>query len=569
VTGNITFNTATFGNLEALDWQWGRDVEHGGKTARGYYRPSAGPGNNMEPESPAYRFQPFRWSYVGMRHRRETTVPLTPKAEPWSPEDPVVGEGIGPRGHLADDLDWENETFRLTVRHFTRPFVDTALFPEGPTSWPGGESGGNGERLRWSFRSWNWHAQDMSQGLTGDSRDVINPGWDNSITDKNPTCEAASRTPNAGRSGEGQDVKWAWAEPYGTLALDPDEPEYSLKSFGMNNLNYGNPKYKEAWSGAGNWQDHQWRSGQSMYWHARHMPEDGTYAVIDEFKISSRDRVLVDNNNPNFNKDRAYREMRTSRYYLPPHPGERYPPDQGGPPTFTSQTLFESLRGHDTTPADQKVAVVRVNWNVFTPRFMAEYQEPDPARFKRGEMLTHFNTIDAPQAEISIPFKGPFDYVRYNDDDLNNSETILNNTVTPPIKERFYSVSRPEPWHYTDGLTQASRGVEIELLAHTGGDYPTITVLDNGKIFTVPSAHNPLGSLAEPVWCLTSQLRYRVRFLYPVDPLVDPYSTKTFVDGRKCVDPSKQYLLDTPVFDDISVTYILPARILDYREVLE
>ena len=118
----------------------------------------------------------------------------------------------------------------------------------------------------------------------------------------------------------------------------------------------------------------------------------------------------------------------------------------------------------------------------------------------------------------------------------------------------------------SDGLSQASRGVEIELLKDTGG---AITVLDNDKIFTLPSAHNPLGSLAEPVWCKASELRYRVRFCYPVDPLVDPYCTKTFVDGKKCVDPLKQYLLDTPVFDDISVTYILPVRVLDFREVTE
>ena len=128
-----------------------------------------------------------------------------------------------------------------------------------------------------------------------------------------------------------------------------------------------------------------------------------------------------------------------------------------------------------------------------------------------------------------------------------------------------YGVNRPEPWKYADGLTQASRGVEIELLKDTGSGAPSIL---NGKTFTDPSAHNALGALDQPVWCLPSQLRYRVRFCYPVDPLVDSVTT-TNVLGKPCMDRTKQYLLDTPVFDDISVTYVLPVRILDFHEVTE
>ena len=40
-------------------------------------------------------------------------------------------------------------------------------------------------------------------------------------------------------------------------------------------------------------------------------------------------------------------------------------------------------------------------------------------------------------------------------------------------------------------------------------------------------------------------------------------------DGKRYVDQSKQYLLDTPVFDDISVTFVMPCRLLAFREVLE
>jgi hypothetical protein len=66
------------------------------------------------------------------------------------------------------------------------------------------------------------------------------------------------------------------------------------------------------------------------------------------------------------------------------------------------------------------------------------------------------------------------------------------------------------------------------------------------------------------------QLQYRVRFRYPVDQLVkrayDPAST---VDMTQAVNPATQYLLDTPVFDDISVVYFSRLQFLDFREVLE
>jgi hypothetical protein len=373
----------------------------------------------------------------------------------------------------------------------------------------------------------------------GDPRDMVS--GTTSTSNPNPT--------EGGRTGEGQDVKWVWAEPYGKLALDPDRNTSSLKSFGMNNLNFGNPTYNQPFaSGAG--------SGTAdLVWHYRQMPEDGTYAVIDEFKISNRDCVLsmpgnrAEVTSPDWANDRAYREMKTSRYYLPPSPGTRQAPTAGGPPTFTSQTLLQSRKGYDKLTDNKNVSVVRVSWNVFTPRFMAEYQEPGLAAFTRTERLTHFATTGAPQANVAVPFKGPFDYVRYND----NADTSV------------YSVNRPAPWAYVDGIAQASKGVEVELLQDNGGMQ---TILD-GKTFTNPSDINSLGSLNAQVRCLPSQLRYRVRFKYPVDLLVDPSNTARDMDNKPCIDVTKQYLLDTPVFDDISVTYIMPVQILDFREVNE
>jgi hypothetical protein len=53
-----------------------------------------------------------------------------------------------------------------------------------------------------------------------------------------------------------------------------------------------------------------------------------------------------------------------------------------------------------------------------------------------------------------------------------------------------------------------------------------------------------------------------VRLVYPIDPWADPN------DGA-VADPKKHYLLDTPVFDDISITYFTKPKILMYRVVFE
>jgi hypothetical protein len=178
-------------------------------------------------------------------------------------------------------------------------------------------------------------------------------------------------------------VKWVWADPYGKIAPDPNATSnptsYSLKSFGMNNLNYGNPVYNAAFNDNSYYNDSSF-GAQALFYHYRYMPEDGTYAVIDEFKISNKDTVLQDSG-ADWDHDRITRndaakpgEMTLSRYYLPPKPGTRLDPSVGGPPTFTSQTLLQSLKGLNVQQGGQNVAVVRVSWNVFTPRFMCEYK---------------------------------------------------------------------------------------------------------------------------------------------------------------------------------------------------
>jgi hypothetical protein len=101
--------------------------------------------------------------------------------------------------------------------------------------------------------------------------------------------------------------------------------------------------------------------------------------------------------------------------------------------------------------------------------------------------------------------------------------------------------------------------VEIELLQN-------LTVL--GTTFTDPLGLNALGTPEAPVKVKVSELRYRVRFMYPVDNLFGLTDSWMF-EGKPMVNGATQYLLDTPVFDDISITFVMPCRLLAFREILE
>ncbi|HEY3324419.1 MAG TPA: hypothetical protein VGP72_28465 [Planctomycetota bacterium] len=484
-----------------------------------------------KPETAGYYVQPFRWSFLGYRSHYLTKAPMT---EPTA---------IGPKGHLVHVADWQNSSNYEIPRYYVRPFIDNALYPESKENWDNGNDS-LAVRLRWShhgFQGWNGNeapgTSTPTQGL------APNTVGDALGTGPNPQADSGGF-----RYGEGQFAKWTWADPYGAFAPD--------RTFGMNNLNNGNPVYNQPF-------DRTNPAGScALNWHYRQMPEDGTYAVIDELKISSRDRVMVDGASDWSDKDRVSREMHTSRYYLPRQPNSRQDPSSGGPPTFTSQTMLQSLKGFDKVKDTQQVTVARVSWTVFTPRFMCEYMKPGTSNFKMDANLTHFKDASAPQTTIQVPIKGPFNYAIYNDDGVQGMDA---NPPDPNTLESPYSVNRPAPWNYPKGVEQASRGVEIELLQDQGSGAPIVLA---GKTFIDPSALNALGTSDLPVMTRASWLRYRVRFMYPVDKLCDPNGGQN-LQNKPFIDPEKQYLLDTPVFDDISVTVFMPSRIFEFREVIE
>jgi len=336
-------------------------------------------------------------------------------------------------------------------------------------------------------------------------------------------------TPDIGKSGSSicQEAAWPWA----------DGATKNQWIFGANNLNCAINK-----------------------WLYRSSPIDGTQAVVDEYKLSKK----------HWDTDRIAEEMTTSRYYLP-----RDPRNPAECPLFTSQSLLQSLKGSERTASDEEVTVARVSWNCFTPRFLYELRELQSQR----KRIENFGDTGSAATSKQVQYRGPFDYIQYNWDILprasasdprkgeaqlpgNEQMMVSANAKTVPI----LFVDRPSPdCYYPARQPHATRGVEVELVQDSDGkaDSGDETVL--GKTFVDPDENNTVGSAQKPVRVKTSQLRYRVRFRYPIDPLL----AGIYGESSETVVPQNHYMLDTPVFDDISVTYFTRPRVLTYREVNE
>jgi hypothetical protein len=82
--------------------------------------------------------------------------------------------------------------------------------------------------------------------------------------------------------------------------------------------------------------------------------------------------------------------MHFSRYYLPKTPETR-----GSFPNFTSQSLADSLRGSSGSACSERVTLVRVSWNAFTPRFMHEWKLPSESGYIRMDSPEFFSQLKA------------------------------------------------------------------------------------------------------------------------------------------------------------------------------
>jgi len=310
------------------------------------------------------------------------------------------------------------------------------------------------------------------------------------------------------RSGQGENKlqSAAWRLP--PISADSDPSADLIHVFGANNLNQD----------IDNW----------LY---RATPLDGTLAVVDEYKLAA----------VAWPTHKIHEETTRSRYYCPPDPSN---PAQC--PLFVSQTLLQSRKGFDKTNSNEYVTPVRVSWTVFTPRFMWESKLCNSVRFEKMKGVAG-----------KSKFRGPFDYIQYNKDVLPADGEAGFNTLIEAL-----ACARLSPHDYGE-QPHATRGVEVELIDSEYADAQVAPLGD--RTYTDPIGSNTVGEPSALVHVKSNRLRYRVRFKYPFDKLV---ATATGINP-KTVTPEGYFLLDTPVFDDISITYLTRPRILAYRNVSE
>ncbi|HYG76704.1 MAG TPA: hypothetical protein VEK08_16995 [Planctomycetota bacterium] len=444
--------------------------------------------------TPGYETQPFRWSHAGATWKYQNPPGYSSTGYP-------DGQ-YGPFGRVQDPgRPYEHPLTKAWVTKIGRPFIDTQRFPEGP----------------------DWKQDYLWIDVFSGPRPNDAVGLSASTLKGQPAAytHTAAGWPNV-----------------------PLNPKHQRGVFSINNVNEARPIPPST-------------TTPGFSWIYRSTPLDGTYAVIDELKISKK----------MWETNRIAAENTLSRYYLP-----RDPADRNLCPTFTSQTLYQALKGFGSSKAAtaEFVTIARVSWTVFTPRFMHEYKQADPNRYARTEVVASYGgswRVTSPGDHVLRPYRGPFDYCQYNYDigyDAGQGWKHPNvNAFNPEL-----GVDRrpPQPGkqsHFT-------RGVEIELL----DDYAPISGFENStgvfkptNVFVDPDVMNSFVDPANPSLQKrvdSAKLRYRVRFRYPVSPDVDPKAPRP-----PWVDPSTQYLLDTPVFDDISITYFSKPRILAYREIVE
>ena len=523
------------------------------------------------PESPSYYFQPFRWHFLGMRLwlKQEFSKCTNVVGGLTAPHDATSAGKSGYLKAWQSPDGWSDNNTAWLTQNIMRPFIDSERWSE---------TGGQ-QTYDWHGKYWICH---QVQGSSGFSAYQAHGG----------------AGPIASQGGPALPVRYSWASPGGNQTVDGDKI-YNHPIFGLNISNPGRGYY-DTDPGDQSYSPSQYLFS-SIY---RGSIEEGTQAVIDEYKISRKETVL--DSPPNWRNDRITRtdpgrpgEMTLSRYYLPQDPSQRVQC-----PTFTSQTMLQSLKGSDkkTNVNPQYVTLARVSWNCFTPRFLHEYKAwgKGGTSFQRTESITtslgtqggDLSTGQVPNT-MTVPFRGPFNYWVYNDIAVNNGDASRIDARTLKAEEYEdyndpaydgpdlqnlrkvvpYRCNRPTPGDYQttapyskDKNYHASKGVEIEVLQDQDADpgNGNETPLGAKSPYTNPDVLNSvLDAQGNPIRVRTDRLRYRVRFRYPVDKLADPSSP------LNTVDPNTQFLLDTPVFDDISITYFTKPEILDYKDVTE
>ena len=336
-----------------------------------------------------YRVQPFRWHYAGARWRYGQSVPRD--EGPDFPGERAIGHWISTGNTAGQGIDGSDPENQMVIGCMgqLRPFINTQCYPELPT--------GADPDFFYQYAARPRHSR--SALLHDAPCDIGNTG------------AVAS-----GFGTTGQDVKWWWADP---CNVRDEQKIFQHHQHQSRTTRCGSTAIFRRTE----------RTPSSM--NLRFPPKSVCWGLSLRARLG---RTIA----PSRSRRRAAticRRIRKCRHFA--QRPERLPV------LHVPQSLLQSPEKATTrTPAPKKFSIVRVSWTVFTPRFMHENKTPSTPR------VENFTRDLMNQQKLKVNFKGPFDYLKYNDDNDTSvySASIVPRRTNPPFQ------------------SQASKGVEVEHL---------------------------------------------------------------------------------------------------------
>ncbi|MHC5056056.1 MAG: hypothetical protein ACYTKD_15220 [Planctomycetota bacterium] len=300
----------------------------------------------------------------------------------------------------------------------------------------------------------------------------------------------------------------------------------------------------------------------------------GTYATVDEYKIHLSAR--------NKNLERDYRwghkeRNKTGRYYFPVDPTRPFPGQVGSEqePSFESQDMLQSEQSQSYTfgigEEEDELEICTVRWTVFTPFYCVDKGAPasagtDEWRFPFDGYFdsdTGDSRFGSTYRDVASPAQirlyhesgtGEFTQARFGADATSPvKKDIRDNGVASryssqrgcKVKVQARSAAGTLSWF------PSTTGVFYEY-PEGGYNDPTAGCTENGWQQVLLDPGSPTG---EHPKCRPDDLKYKVFFR-----LSDMEYEQMRGDSA---------LLDSPVFDDITIVCMRRPKVLEWRDVTE
>ena len=288
--------------------------------------------------------------------------------------------------------------------------------------------------------------------------------------------------------------------------------------------------------------------------HAYQRLYSGTYGTFDELVIYN---FTPDPQTPS-GFDWPYKVRSAGRYYMwKDRPGE------GEAPWFLSQTLFDSEMAQsfafatEAEETDVTVELGTVRWTVFTPYYCLDI----PSERLGYERDRTTGLTDSRRSQWQFDNHGYFFDVAGDDpeDPIGVTGSAIVTQMWRPRPEHW--AMAPDADRETNGKRSrisSQRGCRVQIVTGASDDgrgrgedtYPS-----GDKFYDDPEAWEPIvGGEGRHLKQAPGDIRYKVTF------------ELSQLENREAGSHSDAALIDSPVFDDITITYLRRPKVLEWRE---